>query len=130
MTGKTQHLGAVATLSEVECHGSLGVGSVRGSDGESESGSKGTANVDGVVRAGNGEKTCGTDRSLVDRFAVFNVDVDDAVALEKLEDLLAGVVGILALERIRTDAYPHHNRTPDLLVFVSVGDETNDVDGL
>ena len=52
-TGKTQHLGTVATLSEVECHGSLGVGSVRGSDGESESGSKGTANIDGVVRAGN-----------------------------------------------------------------------------
>ena len=120
----------MATLSEVECYGSLGVESVRGSDGESESGSKGTANVDGDVQAGNGAKTCGTNRSLVDRFAIFDVDVDDTVALEKLEDLLAGVVGILALEQIRTNTYPHHNRTPDLLVFASVGDETNDVDGL
>jgi hypothetical protein len=42
VTGKTQHLVAVATLGEVEGIGAPGVGPVRGSDGESESVSKGT----------------------------------------------------------------------------------------
>jgi hypothetical protein len=50
VTGETQDLVAVVTLAEVEGHGAMGAGPVRGSDGESESGGKGTANVHVVLR--------------------------------------------------------------------------------
>ena len=54
VTSETQLLVATATLSEVEAHGALGVLPVRGSDEESESGSKGATNVHGGVEVGNG----------------------------------------------------------------------------
>jgi hypothetical protein len=102
---------------------------VRGSDGESESGSKGTSNVHGVVEVGNGAKKRWTDRPLVDGLAVFDVDVDNVEALEKVKDLDARVEGVLALERIGTNTDPDHDGAADLLVSVSVGDEASDVDG-
>jgi hypothetical protein len=89
VTGKTQHLVAVATLGKVDGHGALGVGPVRGSDGESESGSKGTANVHGGVKVGNGAKKRWTNRPLVDGLAVFDVDIDDVEAREKIKNLVA-----------------------------------------
>jgi hypothetical protein len=53
-----------------------------------------TANVDSDVQVGNGAKKRWTNRPLVNGFAVF--DVNDAVALEELDNLLTGVMGILA----------------------------------
>jgi hypothetical protein len=103
VTGKTQHLVAVVTLGEVEGHVSRvsGLSPVRGSNGESESGSKGTANVHGGVEVGNGTKTRWTDRPLVGRLAVFE-------AHEEVKDLLARVESVLALEQIGTNTDPEH----------------------
>ena len=101
VTGKTQHFVAVVTLGEVEGHSIPGVGPVRGSNGESESGRKGTANVHGGVEVGNGAKTSRTDRPLVDRLAVFE-------AREEAKDLLARVEGVLTLEQIGTNTDSEH----------------------
>ena len=65
VTGKTQHIVAIATLSEVEGHGTLGGGpvTVRGSDGESESGSKGPRTSTVVLRLETERRSAGpTDR--------------------------------------------------------------------
>lgn len=56
VAGETQDLVAVATLGEVEGHGARGVLPARDSDGESESGSEGTADVHSGVEIENGTK--------------------------------------------------------------------------
>ena len=102
---------------------------VRGSDEESESGSKGATNVNGGVEVGNGGEKRWTNRRRVDGLTVLDLDVDDVVDREEVKDTVARVECAIAVERIGHNTNPDNDRTPDLLVSVSIGDESNDVDG-
>lgn len=106
----------VTALGKIEGHGALGVLPVRGSDRESESGGKGTADVHGGVEIGNRAKKRWTGRPLVDGLAVFNFDVIDVELCEKVKNVVAYAEGVFALKRIGTNTDPDHDRTANLLV--------------
>jgi hypothetical protein len=83
----------------------------------------------GGVKVGNGAKKRWTDRPLIDGLAVLDLDIANVEAREKGKDLVARAERVLALERIGTNTNPEHDGAADLLVSVSVDEETNNVDG-
>lgn len=65
----------------------------------------------------------------MDGLAVLDLNVVDVVDREEVKDTVARVKGAIAVERVGDNTNPNNDRTTDLLVSVSIGDESNDVDG-
>ena len=76
----------VLAFVEEEAEAGLGIRPFGGSNGDTKSSSKGTANVHGSVVVANGAQKWWTDRTPKDRLAPLDLDALNSIALEKAKD--------------------------------------------